>query len=274
MREIEAQAFVWTPELKAATGAVVYLAHDGTPNIVRGLMTKEEAEARMIGNADEGGDTEEEAAVSAPALPAALVEDLTAHKTAALRIELARSPDVALALVVHAMASSAFYNQGREVLKAGLTTRSLRRSMQDHDACPAVMALEAERERMGDMLPGNPDDLWHWCLNAPQADLLDVLAVAAAHGIDAVAAKSDPNRSGVGGGHALAEALKLDMAQWYAPTAAGYFSRINKAAILADLEVARQAPRAPSWEKMKKGELAALAERETAGTGWLPDPLH
>jgi hypothetical protein len=32
----------------------------------------------------------------------------------------------------------------------------------------------------------------------------------------------------------------------------------------------RQAPCAPSWFKMKKGELAALAEREAGERGWLP----
>jgi hypothetical protein len=52
------------------------------------------------------------------------------------------------------------------------------------------------------------------------------------------------------------------------------FRRISKAAILADLQDARQAPCAPSWEKMKKVELAALAERETAATGRLPEPLR
>jgi len=31
---------------------------------------------------------------------------------------------------------------------------------------------------------------------------------------------------------------------------------------------------APAWNRMKKADLAALAERETAGTGWLPEPLR
>lgn len=65
-------------------------------------------------------------------------------------------------------------------------------------------------------------------------------------------------------------ALNLNMAQWYRPTVAGYFGRISKAAILADLEAMRQAPCAPSWFKMKKGELGVLAEREAAERGWLP----
>jgi ParB family chromosome partitioning protein len=31
---------------------------------------------------------------------------------------------------------------------------------------------------------------------------------------------------------------------------------------------------APAWTKMKKPELAALAEKQVAGTGWLPEPLR
>jgi hypothetical protein len=83
-------------------------------------------------------------------------------------------------------------------------------------------------------------------------------------------AKTDANHVGRAQGQALASALGLDMARCYRPTAAGYFSRIGKAAILADLEAARQMPCGPSGLKMKKGELAALAERETAETGRPP----
>ncbi|HEX3982782.1 MAG TPA: hypothetical protein VHX12_03730 [Acidisoma sp.] len=33
-------------------------------------------------------------------------------------------------------------------------------------------------------------------------------------------------------------------------------------------------PRTRQWAKMKKADLAALAEREMAETGWLPQPLR
>lgn len=98
-----------------------------------------------------------------------------------------------------------------------------------------------------------------------------MLAVTVAHGIDAVQGKADMNQVGRQHGAALAEVLKLDMASWYRPTAEGYFSRIGKAQILADLEAARGAPGAPAWAKLKKTE---LAERETAKCGWLPSPLQ
>lgn len=272
LAEIEALAETWSAEVKAYAGAVVSLSHQGEAVIERGLIREDDApevedeEAEAEGSEPEGDAT--------PALPAALIEDLTAHKTAALRVELARRPDVALSAIVHALALSAFYRSGERGLKGGLTIRSLERSIQGHDEAPAVLALEAEAEAIGERLPGNPQDLWDWCLSADRDTLLDVLAVAAAYGVDAVVTKGDPNRSGVALGNALAQAVNLDMAAWYRPTARRYFGRINKALILSDLRDAKGVPPAPAWAKMKKAELAALAERETASSGWLPEPLR
>ena len=137
-----------------------------------------------------------------------------------------------------------------------------------------MQALNDERDRIGDLLPGDQAALWDWCLSAERGALLDVLAVAVAHGLDAVEGRTDTNAGGRRHGAALASALNLDMGHWYRPTAAGYFGRIGKAMILSDLEAARGAPCAPSWAKMKKGELADLAERAIADSGWLPSLLR
>jgi len=64
------------------------------------------------------------------------------------------------------------------------------------------------------------------------------------------------------------------MKPWFTPSAENYFSRIGKPQILAALREARNTPPAPAWEKLKKADLAALAERETSGTGWLPPLLR
>jgi ParB family chromosome partitioning protein len=273
LAEIEAAQSVWTDEVKAKAGAIVFVALGGVAGIERGLIRPEDA------GTDEPEDERQDsgaagAVMKPPALPASLVEELTAQKTAALRIELARAPETALALIVHSMATAAFYRHGDDVLKASLTTRSLRTAIQDHDQCRAVLALNDEADRIRDILPGDHAALWGWCLTAGREALLDVLAVAVAHGIDAVEGRSDPNAGGRRHGDALASALKLDMASWYRPTATGYFGRTGKAMILSDLEAARAMPCAPAWAKLKKAELAALAEREMAGTGWLPAPLR
>ena len=40
------------------------------------------------------------------------------------------------------------------------------------------------------------------------------------------------------------------------------------------LREAKGTPPTPALEKLKKPEIAALAEREIANTGWLPKPLR
>jgi len=272
--EIDDMARIWPDELKACAGAVVYLSHAGAADIERGMIREEDAASQPDddGDADSGQDAGGEPERSL--YPASLIEDLSAQKTAALQIATARSPDKALAMAVHALAISAFYRRGDSALKLLLAKRSLNRLMHDHDASPAVLAFEAERERIRALLPEDDSALWDWCLTAERETLLDVLAVAVASGIDAVESRNDPNRGGVEHGKALASALGLDMADWYRPTAAGYFGRIGKATIIADLESMRQAPAAPAWLKLKKPELAALAEREAAQTRWLPVPLQ
>jgi ParB family chromosome partitioning protein len=71
----------------------------------------------------------------------------------------------------------------------------------------------------------------------------------------------------------LAKALNFDMAAWFTPTAENYFGKISKTSILEALAEAK-GDIAPAWSKAKKGELAAIAERQLAGTGWLPALLR
>ncbi|ASV88703.1 putative r.meliloti pRmeGR4a plasmid DNA (plasmid) [Ochrobactrum quorumnocens] len=75
--------------------------------------------------------------VPTPALPvmthsAAIIEDLTAHKTAALPIELANNADIALVAVVHSMLIDVIYScSGHSALQSRVTQERLERSMKD-----------------------------------------------------------------------------------------------------------------------------------------------
>jgi ParB family chromosome partitioning protein len=75
-------------------------------------------------------------------------------------------------------------------------------------------------------------------------------------------------------GDKLAQILDLDMNAWFTPTAENYFSRISKSQILAALAEARNQPPAPAWEKLKKSDLAQIAEREISGSNWSPKILR
>jgi ParB family chromosome partitioning protein len=86
--------------------------------------------------------------------------------------------------------------------------------------------------------------------------------------------KSDsPDTGRLAHGHALAQALRLDMSAWFAPSAGSYFGRVNKSLILAAIDEAKGS-HAPALDKLKKAELAVRAEALVAGTGWLPEPLR
>ena len=72
---------------------------------------------------------------------------------------------------------------------------------------------------------------------------------------------------------ALATALGFDMNDWWQPTAENFFGKISKPDILAAIDEPKGS-HATDAEKMKKAELAAYAERQITGTGWLPAILR
>lgn len=262
----------WTPEQLAMAGAVVTIGHNGKPEITRGLVRPEDMPKKQ-GRKAKAAPASGEDGAGEPAVSAALTESLTAHKSAALAAALAERPDVALVAVVHAFAGRVFQDVQAEdrALQIAARPQSLRRV----EGSKAFERMEAECAKWRDKLPNSKDALWKWCMEQKQETLLKLLAFCAAATVDAVQGKADrPDSDRLTNAAALASALKLDMKEWFTPDAANYFSRVSKPQILDALKVARQQPAAPAWEKLKKPELAALAERELAGSGWLPQALR
>ena len=67
----------------------------------------------------------------------------------------------------------------------------------------------------------------------------------------------------------LAQAVGLDMAAWWQPTAEGYFKHVPKAVVLQ--AVGEFAPESVNrLAKLKKADIASEAERLADGTGWMP----
>lgn len=258
----------WSPEKLAMAGTVVTIGDNGKAEIMRGFvrpgdMPKKNGKAKPASSEE----------TQLPALSSALVESLTAHKSAALAAELSQRPDIALAAVVHALASRVLLDVHTEqrALQIGASPQSLQRV----EGSKAFEQMEAARQKWRSQLPEDEDALWTWCLEQKQKTLLDLLAFCAAATVNAVQGKADkPEGDRLQNAKALASALKLDMKAWFAPDAANYFSRVAKPQIFAALKEVRTQPPAPAWDKLKKTELAQLAERELAGKGWLPEVLR
>ena len=185
---------------------------------------------------------------------------------------LADNPKVALAAVVHAMALGVFYDE-RDASRLQITPRvvTLDRHAEGMDGTEAAKQLAATTKAMRKRLPKQASKLWAWLQNQQQKTLLALLAVCAGHTVDAVA-----KNGGDSGEHGrqLATALKLDMADYWQPTAAGYFSRVSKEQTLAAIEDACGASAKSGYVTLKKVALADAAETKLKGLRWLPELLR
>jgi ParB family chromosome partitioning protein len=271
LREIDKdRASVWTPEQMAIAGTVISIDIDGKASIQRGLvkaedMPKQKGKSPKAGTSSDGSEPQTvEAELSAP-----LLESLTKHRTVALSAELSKRPDIALAAVVHALASTTFHGGFSD---SSLQISGHAQSLEEASGSTSFTHLESTRESWGSIIPGKPDDLLEWCLGQPTNVLLDLLAFCAATTVNAVRIKNDRLKSSrFQHADLLAAALKLDMKEHFAPTSANYFSKIGKPQIL---EALKEVDATPPSNSMKKTDMAKYAEQQVAGKGWLPNVLR
>lgn len=248
---------VYTPEQLAVSGVVISIGYKGEAEIERGLVKPEDMPNKA---------GKVKASKANAGLSASLVESLTAHKSAAIAACLKDSPALALASVVYTMALGIFERPFKETtLKVSATAQSLHRV----DGSTAFMVMEDTHKAWEKRIPAEADAFWQWCLEQDTAVLLKLLAFCAACTVNAVQGKSDSaDNSRLKHAALLASELKLDMAEWFTPTADNYFSRISRTQILADLnDVDATMPA----HDMKKTDLARYAERILAPKGWIPN---
>ncbi len=264
----------YSAKVRAFAGAVVTVDAQGEVAVHRGLL--QEDVAKVLRTLERGGGSAEDvadAARAASAAPAkggmseALARRLSAHRTAALQVELARRPQVALAALVSELAGSLLLDGEGTGLPLGIRASepaALTRVADDLAQSDALRAFDALRERWRQRLPEDGDGLFDVLLAMSVEQLVELLAVCVAATVNVVTPNEHSDNADV-----LARAVALDMRAWWTATAAGYFQHIPKAAIVT------AAPQfAPNYgarlSVLKKTELAATAERLATGTGWLP----
>ncbi|MFZ1363423.1 MAG: ParB/RepB/Spo0J family partition protein [Brachymonas denitrificans] len=267
--------------VKAAAGAIVSIDRNGEAVIHRGLLREAEAKALRTlerlrqgfgsegeaGNDDTGEETDD--APKPAAMSDRLAQRLSAHRTAALQIEVARHPQVALAALVHGMVQTVLHGgyYGQDLpLGVKLTQQDRLEGMApDWPESPAAVALRELQQVAGEALPEDSAELFAALLAKSQDELVRLLAVCVASTVDVVTPRAMQHQPGA----ELAQAVGLDMAAWWQPTAEGYFQHVPKAAILE--AVGEFAPEhVTRLAKLKKGDIASEAERLADGTGWMP----
>jgi ParB family chromosome partitioning protein len=241
--------------VKAAAGAIVTIDRNGQAVIHRGLLR--EAEPRRCArwnacgkvsarseaaNDDEGEDDEQP---KTAAMSDRLAQRLSAHRTAALQIEVARHPQVALAALVHGMVQTVLQGShyGHDLpLGVSLKVQDRLEGMApDWPESPAAVALRELQQVAGEGLPEDSAELFAALLAKSQDELVRLLAVCVAHG-----GRGDAPRHAAPAGRGTGAGRGLDMAAWWKPTNEGYFRHVPKAAIL---EAVGSSPRrtSPGW---------------------------
>ena len=304
MEAIRSAAKVYDAGEKALAGCIVTIGNGGTLRIEQGLVrpddlaalrrlrnpqsaeqaeeVTESGEAASAGNihgltaghVDDDGEAKQAVTYSA-----ALIEELTAIRTAAMRNELVTRPNLALAVMLYPLILKTFltgngYWRVGAVVEISGQLKDLAPSIKKPETCSALTEWTRIHETWGYKLPGDPGYLWEWLLEQPPHELLELLAVVTAANINAVEAKHDHDRDRLAHADQLAAVLKLDMnSHWEAQ--APFLSRLSKAQIAEVMEEADCGKAAiKAAAKAPKAEAVALAEKALAGKAWLPGPLR
>ena len=255
-------AQIYTPDTLAIAGAIVTIGNNGEVRVLRGLVLPEDE--------PEGEQHPRAGAKERPEFSSGLVHQLTESRSAAIGACLADSPDIALAATVHALVGATFDRFHDNPSVSIKTVVSYYRV-----STLGTDALEQKAAEWEERLPADHIDRWEWCLQQDRDTLLSLLAFCAGRAVNAVQKKEDHDDCPrLADADRIALALGLNMTEWFTPTADNYFQRVSRPQIVAAITEATNRPAKHTWDKLKKSELAALAERETAGTGWLPKPIR
>ncbi|WP_333815587.1 ParB/RepB/Spo0J family partition protein [Tabrizicola sp.] len=255
----------WTPSAASAAGTVI--TSGGQP--IGADLSEEE---------DDGAQKP---------LPERLVMELTAHRTLALREAIGRSPDVALTILLLKLVTDTFRTSSASGSCLEASVRHFYMSAQAPDLKDSVVAkLVDERHAAweADLPLGDDAALWDYLTVLDQSSRLALLAHCLSFGINALHEKVNPYGAGISASgltrrmaHAdlVARAVDLDMVEaGWEPTVDGYLNRVPKARILEAVREAKGEGTAQLLDHLKKGEMAAEAERLLKGSRWLPEVLR
>lgn len=258
----------------AIAGAIVTLGHDGEVRVERGLVRREDEPSKK-GKANKEGSDEPSGDGKAP-LSERLVANLTAHRTAGLRNELAQNSSMAVIATVHALAAATFFSGSGDASCLQITPRSV--SLTAHasgiEESPASRQIAERHEAWAKRLPRDPATLWNFIHGLSDSERLGLLAHCVSLTVNAVQAST--HRSTQVSDHAdiLARELALDMTAYWQPTAGSYFGRVAKERILEAVHEGVTEAAATNIAAMKKQPMAETAEKLLAGKGWLPTLLR
>jgi ParB family chromosome partitioning protein len=134
--------------------------------------------------------------------------------------------------------------------------------------------LRQQHQSWSRVLPKEPEALWETLAGWDEDSRQALFAFVVAEGVNAVIEPWNRRPRAIAHADRLAQAIDLDLAASWTPTAENFLGRVTKARILAAVTEAKGQPAAERIRHLKKAEMAERAEELLAGSGWLPEPLR
>ena len=264
------------PEEMKQAGAYVYLDDDGRVCIELGLVRREEAPTARAGATHAVSAGAARAPKERPLHGEKLCKRLTAHRTAAVQIELAQQPTVALAVLMQRMIPVVFddvYGRAHFDYAIRIDVRSTREALvsnaDDMAGSVAWKALEGEREKWSRMLPRRAADLLPWLLEQGEDVLSNLFAFCVAATVDGISSADRPHAV-----NEISNTLAVDLSRYWKPTRSGYFEHVAKDRIATVVGESVSPQAASEVRGMKKDAAAEAAELRMTDSGWLPEVLR
>jgi ParB family chromosome partitioning protein len=260
---------------KTHVGVIVALRSNGV-EVIRGVIRPEDrkAAAKAARAQVRGGATAANDEGRPSAMPEKLVRALTAQRTAALWAVLMENHHVALAALAFTLVTElvpeVYYqcDSGVEV-SAQSAAYALHAADSSVEQSRAWQQISAARATWSERLPGEPEALWQCLLKLSQENLIALLAHCTALTVNGI-----QSRAGEHATDALAQAVNLDMADWWSATPEAYLSRLRKTDVLQAVSEAVSPAEAVPLASMKKGPMVEAAGRLLEGKRWVPPLLR
>lgn len=268
-----AQVSAWRSVPRENRGVVVSWA-GGEPLVQRGVyrITEEEHAARAAREKAKADQNKQENPVEA--IPATLVKELSCDRSMAVQAALCTQADVSVSLLTWHLCCSVFStgSRGNSPLHVSLNDQqwAVRSGSQAGGETKAYQFLIEQKALWEERLPEGWKNGFSWLLAWSAEDRASLLGFVSAMSVSCVQTRiyGKTDRSSL---EEVEGAVNFRLSEWWRPTAANYFGRVNKEQIATDLQLAGLEDLAREAAKMKKGEAAKAAEHGVSGLEWTPD---
>lgn len=275
------QFVITDPIAKPFCGAMAIITVRGTLEISRGIIRPDDKKKYKQAIAKEITENPERAAeLRGNEKPKSehserLTRQLTAHRTAALQVLTSANQDVALVALTHKLAIEIFtdYNTPNSgtALRLSIDPPHLEREGEDVKESLALSEMVEKHSKWKQLLPiGNKGQtLFAWLLQQEKTLVMELMSFCAAYTINTVQGDDTQYIENT----ELAQAVGLDMADFWEPTRETYLAQVKKDKVVSIVASVVSESAALPMASMPKSELCGAAEKALAGSRWLPNIL-